>query len=227
MQQYFVSEKLDINKTISLNEDIVFHLSKVLRNSEKEFRLVDINGDVYLANLNGNIATIFDKINENNELVCNTTALICLIKQDKFEMILQKLCELGINKIIPVNSAYSQDLIFTENRVTRFNKIIKEACEQSHRNFLPILENPVNFEDVIKYKSDLNIVPYEKSSSKCLDSLKSNSISFIIGPEGGFKKEEVEYLIKNNFKEISLGKRILRAETAAISMMSYILKDNQ
>ena len=109
MQQYFINEILDINKTISLNEDIVFHLSKVLRNTETNFRLVDKNHNIFLAELIDNKANVIKKLDENNELDIDITALIATIKQDKFEIILQKLTELGIKRIVPIKTSYSQD----------------------------------------------------------------------------------------------------------------------
>lgn len=226
MQQYFVNEKLEENKTISLSEDIVFHLTKVLRNSEKLFRLVDTNHDIFLAELVNNHAHIINKLDENNELNINVTALISVIKQDKFEIILQKLTELGVNRIIPVTTAYSQNINFSDNKIIRFKKIIKEAAEQSHRNVIPELCSLIKFNDIVEYKSDLNLIPYEKEENSDL-SLKSKSITFIIGPEGGFKKEEVDYLCNNDFQSLSLGKSILRAETAAISIMSNIKWENR
>ena len=226
MQQYFVNEKLEYNKTISLNEDIVFHLTKVLRNSEKTFRLVDSSQDIYLAELINTNAHILSKTNENNELSIDVTALISVIKQDKFEIILQKLTELGVNKIVPVITAYSQSINFSDNKLNRFNKIIKEAAEQSHRNRIPELCPMINFNEILKYKSDLNLIPYEKETESNL-SLKASSITYIIGPEGGFKKDEVDYLCSNGFKSLSLGKTILRAETAAITLMSDIKWENK
>lgn len=228
MQQYFVNTLLAVNKTISLDEDIVFHLRKVLRNTENNFRLVDSNHDVYIATLlKGNEAKILDKLDEYNELNNDVTALICMIKQDRFEIILQKLTELGVRTIVPVESSYSQSLVFSDNKINRFNKIIKEAAEQSHRNVLPKLLNPIKFNEVVNFKSDLNIVPYEKETSTNKINLKNSSISFIVGPEGGFKSEEIDFLVNNGFKSVSLGKRILRAETAAISIMSSIVWDNE
>ena len=226
MQQYFVNEILEENKTISLNEDIVFHLSKVLRNTETNFRLVDKNNTVFIAELVNGKANIIKKLDENNELSINITALISTIKQDKFEIILQKLTELGVNKIVPVKTAYSQDLFLNEKKILRFNKIIQEAAEQCHRNVIPELCGLIDLKDADKYISELNIVPYEKETNSNIN-LVSNSITFIIGPEGGFKKEEIDLLLSLGFETISLGKRILRAETAAINIASNIIWENK
>ena len=226
MQQYFVNEILEVNKTISLNEDIVFHLSKVLRNTETNFRLVDANKEIFIAELNGNKANIIKKLDENNELDIYITALISTIKQDKFEIILQKLTELGVKRIVPVKTAYSQDLFMNDKKIIRFNKIMQEAAEQSLRNIIPELCPLINIKEVDKYNSELNIVPYEKETNSNTN-LKANSITFIIGPEGGFKEEEIELLINKGYKTMSLGKRILRAETAAIDTASIIIWENK
>lgn len=226
MQQYFVNTTLNINETISLDEDIVFHLTKVLRNTENNFRLVDLNHKVFLAELINKKAHILEQLDENNELDYDVTALIAIIKQDKFEIILQKLTELGVKRIVPVITAYSQHLVFSDNKIIRFNKIIKEAAEQSHRNIIPELCTSIELKNVDKYKSDLNVVAYEKENENNI-SFKSKSISFIVGPEGGFKKDEINFLLENGFKSISLGKTILRAETAAINLASNIIWDNK
>lgn len=226
MQQYFVNEILEVNKTISLNEDIVFHLTKVLRDTETNFRLVDQKHKVFIAKLVEGKAKVIEELNENNEANISVTALISTIKQDKFELILQKLTELGVKRIIPVTTSYSFNLFLNDKKIKRFNKIILEAAEQSHRNCIPELLPLIKFDDVINYKSELNIVAYEKES-KINNSLKSNSVTFFIGPEGGFKKEEIDFLINNDFISISLGKSILRAETAAITTISNILWENK
>ena len=156
----------------------------------------------------------------------NITALISTIKQDKFEIILQKLTELGVKKIVPVKTAYSQDLFLNDKKIIRFKKIIQEAAEQSHRNTIPELCPLINIKEVDKYNSELNLVSYEKETNSNVN-LKANSITFIIGPEGGFKEEEIELLINKGYKAISLGKRILRAETAAIDTASIIIWENK
>lgn len=226
MQQYFINDELNINKTISLNEDIVFHLTKVLRNSENTFRLVDSKHKVFLAELINNNAHILEEIKEDNESKTEITAVIATIKQDKFEIVLQKLTELGVKRIIPVKTSYSQNLYLNDKKIVRFNKIIQEAAEQSHRNIIPQLLDEISLKDVVNYKSDLNIVAYEKETGNNI-SLKSSSVTFIIGPEGGFTKEEIDFLISYDFKSITLGKTILRAETAAITITSNINWENK
>ena len=174
----------------------------------------------------GSKANIIKKLDENNELDINITALISTIKQDKFEIMLQKLTELGVKRIVPVKTVYSQDLFLNDKKIIRFKKIIQEAAEQSHRNIIPELCSLIDIKEIDKYNSELNIVPYENETNVNIN-LKANSITFIIGPEGGFKEEEIELLINKGYKTMSLGKRILRAETAAIATASIIIWENK
>ena len=227
MQQYFIDSNLKVNDLIDLREDILYHLTKVLRSTNKTFRLADIEGNIFLANLKDNKALIIEKLDEDNELNCNITVILSLIKQDKFELTLQKLTELGVKRIIPYNATRSVvKETKTEKKIERYKKILTEASEQSHRNFVPEILPAINLKDIEKYKSELNILAYENEDNSDY-SLKANSITYIIGPEGGFEDKEIEYLKSIGFNSISLGKRILRAETAAIFLTSIIVGANQ
>lgn len=228
MQQYFIDSKIDINKNVILRDDIIYHLTKVLRSTNKTFRLVDNEGRVFLANLDGNTAKIIEKLDENNELHTKITVILALYKQDKFELTLQKLTELGVSRIVPYNAKRSVvKETKTDKKIERYRKILTEAAEQSHRNFVPEIIPAINFKDVEKYKSDLNLIAYEKEDSNVSSNLKADSITFVIGPEGGFDSDEIESFKNLGFKSISLGKTILRAETAAIYLTSIIRKENE
>ena len=227
MQQYFIDSKISINDSVILRDDIIFHLTKVLRSTNKTFRLVDNEGHVFLANLDGNTGKVIEDLNEYNELDCKITVIMSLIKQDKFELTLQKLTELGVSRIVPYNAKRS---VVKENRtdkkLERYKKILAEAAEQSHRNFIPEIVPAISFKEVEKYKSDINLIAYEKEDKDIRSNLKANSITFVIGPEGGFDTDELNSFIKVGFKSISLGKSILRAETAAIYLASIIKNRN-
>ena len=228
MQQYFLDQKLNINDIVSLRDDILYHLVKVLRNTNTEFRLVDNTQTVYLAKLINNQALIVDRLNENNELDVDITVILSLFKSDKFELTLQKLTELGVKRIIPYNAKRS---IVKENKkdrkLERYKKIVTEASEQSHRNIIPEILPAINLKDIVNYKSELNFIAYEKENSNLLNSIKGKSITIVIGPEGGFEEDEYKAIVDMGFESISLGKRILRAETAAIFLTSIIVGDNQ
>ena len=229
MQQFFYSSKLNINDIAPLDKDILYQLKKVLRaNDGYEFRLVDINQDIFLCELLGENAKVIKDLKENNELDVDITVILSLIKNDKMDFALQKLTELGVKRIVPYKAYRS---VVKEgkgnNKLDRFKKIVREASEQSHRNIIPEICDYSDIKDLEKYKSELNLVAYEKNDDIVNDFKGHKSITLIIGPEGGFELEEINKIIDMGYKPISLGKRILRAETAAIYLSSIIVGANQ
>ncbi|MEG0364794.1 MAG: RsmE family RNA methyltransferase, partial [Erysipelotrichales bacterium] len=103
--------------------------------------------------------------------------------------------------------------------------IVKEACEQARRNKLMEIEEPIKIDKLDKYLEDVNIVAYEKADiSKRVSDLdiKDKNCLLVIGPEGGISNREIDLLIEKEFNLVSLGKRILRTETAAISLVSIV-----
>lgn len=228
MQQFFVNELIENNELVSLDADVLYQLKKVLRvNNGYTFRLVDNNSNVYLCHFENNHARIINKIIENNELDTNITVILSLIKNDKMDFAIQKLCELGVKRIVPYKAYRS---VVKEgkatNKIDRFKKIAKEACEQSHRNIIPEITNFININEIKNYMSDINVIAYENEDN-IVNNFKCNSITILIGPEGGFDEKELEIIKNLGFNSISLGKRILRAETAAIYLTSLIVGDNQ
>jgi len=228
MQQYFTDSELNINTDYPLDSDILYHLKKVLRSKDGEiFRICDSKHIIYECSLLNNSAHVLKKLDENNELDISITAIVSLIKSDKFELILQKLTELGVTRIVPFCSERSIIKVKdNDKKLERYKKILKEAAEQSHRNIIPKIVKPIKINDINKYMSELNLFAYEKDTN--IDSsFKAKSITYVIGPEGGFTINEVNKFNELGFKTISLGKRILRAETAAIYLTSIIVGNNQ
>lgn len=228
MQQYFVKEKLNLGDIVSLDEDIKYHLVKVLRkDSSYTFRIVDADGKVFHANLvNNDSCKLVEEVNENNELDCDITCILSLIKNDKFELTIQKLVELGVKRIVPYQACRSVIKVKDNKKIERLKKIVLEACEQSHRNIIPEVCEVASIKDLEKYKSTCNYICYE-SDNNIADIKPCDSITYIIGPEGGFEDNEYKTICSLGYESISLGKRILRAETAAIYMTSVIVSKNQ
>ena len=224
MQQYFVDIPVKKDDLIILDKDIIYHLKTVLRkDSNYIFRIADSKGQIYFAHLeNNNLCRILDNTNENNELDVDITCIMSLIKNDKFELTLQKLVELGVKRIVPFQASRSVVKATNSNKLTRIKKIVLEASEQSHRNFIPEVTDIVFLKDLEKYKSKYNYVCYE-SENNIVNINPKDSITYIIGPEGGFEDNEYKKICEYGFESISLGKRILRAETAAIYMTSIIV----
>ncbi len=168
---------------------------------------------------------------ENNELPISVTLYLCSLKKDKNEFILQKACELGVNKVVFVNSSRVVNHMDESNLsryCERFNKIIKEACEQSQRSNLLEISGVISLND-IEGNEELKLVPYEQEeggTASLISELESindyKSVGVIVGPEGGFTPEEISLLKMKGFKSVSLGKRILRSETAVMTILSAI-----
>lgn len=224
MQQFFYDEPLSLLNSYPLNSDINYQLKKVLRvNDGYEFRLVDCNQNVFLCSYNDGLAYTKEKLDEYNELNTDITVILALIKNDKFDFAVQKLTELGVNRIVPYIAKRSVVKPGKgNNKLDRIKKIAKEASEQSHRNKIPEICDYATFKDLKNYMSDLNLLAYEKETKSLKDLKNYKSITYIIGPEGGFEPKEVEDIINLGFNSISLGKRILRAETASIFLASLI-----
>ena len=224
MQQYFYAIPLKEKMIIDLDKDVLYHLIKVLRKDQSYiFRIVDNQGKIFHAHLiNDRQAEILDFLDENNELDKDITCILSLIKNDKLELCVQKLTELGIKRIVLYEAERSVVKLKDDKKVNRIRKIAKEAAEQSHRNFIPEICSASCIKDLEKYKSEQNYICYE-AEKNIADIEINGSISYIIGPEGGFEDKEYQRICDLGFESISLGKRILRAETAAIYMSSIIV----
>ena len=156
-----------------------------------------------------------------------------LLKGDKNELILQKCTELGVTNFYPMNTLRTvMDLSGKEeNRIKRWKKIVEAASKQSKSKFIPEVHYPINLTNLSEYISynDFTIVPYEMESSTTMkDVLRSeyngsSDINIIIGPEGGFDSREILSLLRLNAYSVSLGTKILRAETAAIVAVANLI----
>lgn len=233
MQQYFAKDK--INNRFILDDQDLFHIERVMRMKNDDIIYVVYNEIVYeslVKFVNGKISIECKRETViNNELNCNVTLVYGLPKGDKFEFVVQKATELGVSTIVPYAASRSVSVISKDKegkKLERWNKIAKEASEQSKRNKCVRVEKVCDEDSILNYKSKLNLIAYEDVSSEGCNKLfnllseKVDSITLVVGPEGGFEQREVDNLINNGFEVISLGKRILRSETAPLFLMSVI-----
>jgi len=235
MKKFFV-EKENINsKTIQIVGDEFFHLSKVLRTNVGE-KIVCMCGDDYMYN-----CTIL-QINKNDAVakieskeVClanpkfNITVFQGLPKGEKLELIIQKISELGANKIIPFESEFT---IAKNNtiKMERLNKIAKEASKQCGRSRPLEIGETINLINIKKYLINYDLIIFLYENNNILNNINkiynkiinSKNIAIIIGSEGGFSERENEYISSLGLEKISLGKRILRTETATIALVGYL-----
>lgn len=225
MQRYF-SKDLKDNKFI-INEDDMYHIKKVMRMKDNDLIEVVYNENLYICYLSGNDVIVKEKCN-NDVKKLNVTLIIPLLKEQKMDLILQKATELGVDNIIPYKAERSIIKIDSkkeESKIDRWQKICKEAAEQSKRLDVPVVTKIYSLEEVSKIKGK-NILCSTIEKEKNIKTLLHNStiydkINVVIGPEGGFSPKEEEYL-KSTFTCISLGSRILRVETVPIFLMSII-----
>lgn len=229
MQQYMINDSNIIDNKIILNNDDIFHIFKVMRMKENDKIIcADYESKIkYLCVINENKEIkIVEQFNEDNELDYNIVLAFGLVSSDKLEFVIQKASELGVNKLIPFISQHSQvkyDEKKLAKKMIRWQKIIKEACEQSKRNSLMSIETPIKLNDLVDYDIKQKIVAYENEEGLRLsDVYLKQDVLIVVGSEGGFATTEIDYLIENGFSSISLGKSILRCETAAISSVSII-----
>lgn len=232
MQRYFAI--LDSDKNIVISSDDIFHITKVMRMSVGDQFEINVDGELKIAKLSSTNPFKFEvikEINENHELNGYVRLLYCLPKGEKTDLVIQKAVELGCNEIVLVNSERSIAKITEDKKakkLIRFNKIIKEASEQSKRSRLCKLTDVISFSEIVNYPADFSLIAYENTQFtsndliSLLPSLKGKTINVIIGAEGGISKKEIEIATKAGYKEISLGKRILRSETACIFVLSIL-----
>lgn len=183
-----------------------------------------------IKNINKNIELeIIEKQRNKSESDIEIVLLQGLPKSDKMELIVQKATELGVSKIIPFESRYT---VAKKNKksaakIERWNKIAKSAAEQSGRGIVPEVMDIVKLDETIDLiEKDCAFVPYEKENKNSIKTYLKNfivkSLFFYIGAEGGFSDEEINFLSSHGIVPVSLGKRILRTETASISVLSVI-----
>ena len=150
------------------------------------------------------------------------------------ETVIQKAVELGVHEIIPVAMKYcvvKLDAKKAENKRKRWQAIAESAAKQSKRSLIPVVHEVMSFKEALSYAKEckVNLVPYENergmeaTKEAVLELKKDDTISVMIGPEGGFSEEEIELVKEENMKIISLGKRILRTDTAAIATLSMLM----
>lgn len=234
MQRYFSDKNLDI---FELSSDDSYHIIKVMRNNIGDKVEVVIDKCLYICEIIkiSDLVTVrrLEEVECDSELPCYVTIAQSLVKEQKMDLILQKSCELGVSEIIPVNTTRSIVKLDKKEtkKVERWNKILKEASEQSKRVVIPKVNGIMDIKDLCSLEYDIKILCTVNELSMSLKEvlekdLNNLRILLVIGPEGGFAESEEKILIDNGFISTSFGRRVLRTETAslyALSIINYIL----
>ena len=152
---------------------------------------------------------------------------VALLKGEKFDLVVQKATELGVTKVVPLITRYAdihlRDEADASKRVARWQRIALEAAKQSGRAFVPEISAPVVFEALLaNTKDDLRVMFSERGGDALSSLTASQSVTALVGSEGGWSDEELEQAKAQNFHIVTLGGRILRAETAAITVTALL-----
>lgn len=228
MQRYFGIEKQDNN--IILESGDMYHIKKVMRMKEKDKIEVVIEGKLYLCQLEDNLEKIvmIEELETSKDFMKPVVLVIPVLKEQKMDLILQKATELGVTEIIPVSMKRSMVKVGEKEskKLERWNKIMKEASEQSLRNCIPKLQPVTTFSEIAKLDG-LKIICSTREKENTFKKFLQTSSNYdkliiVIGPEGGLDREEEAFLEKHNFTSITLGPRIMRVETVPIYILSVL-----
>lgn len=244
MYRFFVDENQITGDSIVIKGSDVNHIRNVLRMKIGEkILLSDGNDREYVCRISlleeeQVVAAIEDMTGASRELPVKVTLFQALPKGDKMETIIQKMVELGAYEIVPVETKrciVKLDAKKAANKIKRWNAIAESAAKQSKRGIMPNVAEVTTFAEALKIAQnmDMVLIPYENAEGisytrQVLGEIKAGmNVGIFIGPEGGFAQEEVEAATNIGAKEITLGKRILRTETAGMAVMSVIMINSE
>lgn len=240
MHHFFVTPSQVEGTRIYIEGTDVNHMKNVLRMKSGEKLMVsDGNNKKYLCEVlfyeEGRAAvTILEEQEADTELASRIYLFQGLPKGDKMELIVQKTVELGVHAIIPVatrRAVVKLDEKKAAKRIERWNGIAKSAAEQAGRAVIPEVGEVQSFKEALKSAEamDVVLIPYElcegmEATRELIHSIRpGQSVGIFIGPEGGFEKDEVEEAVRRGAFPITLGRRILRTETAGLAMLSILM----
>lgn len=240
MYHFFVEpDQIEEERITILGED-VNHIGNVLRMKPGEKVLISAEGEmdrlcgIEEIRRDEVICRILEVRKENNELPARIHLYQGLPKSDKMELIIQKAVELGAYRIVPVstkNTVVKLDAKKAESKVKRWNAIALAAAKQSKRSVIPEVAPVISFGQALEEVNgfDLKLIPYENADgmAKTRELLgkaaPGQDIAVFIGPEGGFDPGEIEKAKDAGTEPVTLGKRILRTETAGLCILSALM----
>jgi len=241
MYQFFVEPGQITGNLITITGNDVNHIKNVLRMKiGEELSVVNgVDGKDYrcgiLEFLQDSVSCQLRAVNEDGlELSSRVYLFQGLPKSDKMELIIQKAVELGVYEIIPVSAkrcVVKLDNKKEKNKIDRWQQISEAAAKQSKRRIVPKITEVMSMKEALSYcrEFEIKIIPYElaegmQETKTIFDNLHTGqSIAVFIGPEGGFEDSEIQEATKNNVVPITLGKRILRTETAGFTVLAWIM----
>jgi len=241
MYQFFVEPSQIQGNRITITGKDVNHIKNVLRMKAGEE--ISISNGVDGKDYRCGIEELLDEeiicslrfIKEDGvELPAKVYLFQGLPKADKMELIIQKAVELGVHAVIPVSckrAVVKLDEKKAKSKIARWQQIAEAAAKQSKRGIIPEVKTVLSMKEAVALaeQCEVKLIPYElaegmEKTKEIMNSLKpGEDIAIFIGPEGGFEESEVQLAIENGIVPITLGKRILRTETAGMTVLSWIM----
>ncbi|MEN0038185.1 MAG: 16S rRNA (uracil(1498)-N(3))-methyltransferase [Cellvibrio sp.] len=234
----FTEQRLQTGELAELEESASHHLSKVLRmQAGRELILFNGKGGEFAATIHEVskkhvTVSVATHTADNRESPLVLELAIGISRGERFEWVLQKATELGVTKITPLITERTEVKVGgdrQEKMLDRWQQILVSACEQCQRNLLPELSAPIHISDWLNtVNSEFRFVLHHRDSKTLPADQKPNSVSLLIGPEGGLSETEITLAQEKNFNALTLGPRVLRTETApvaAISLVQYLWGD--
>lgn len=241
MYRFYVSADQLAEKEVFISGGDVNHIKNVLRLEVGDWIVAcDGNGTDYVSRIQSicsdEVVASIEKVQPTGtELPVRITLFQGMPKKDKLELIIQKAVELGACEIVPVMTKRTVVKLSEEKKINkrleRWQSIAYAAAKQCDRGIIPTVHKPVSYEEALAMADqlDYNVIPYElqtgmEEARKIVDqTCKQRSLGIFIGPEGGFEPEEVERAMTRNIHPMTLGKRILRTETAGMALLSILM----
>jgi 16S rRNA (uracil1498-N3)-methyltransferase len=238
MRRFFVSRDAFSEKTAVISGSDAHHIRNVLRlKCGDRIRVFDGSGLEYIATISSMTDTcvglrLGEKIGFAEESPLRLSIGQALLKARKMDFIVQKMTELGVFALYPFRcerSISTGDMKKISHKKNRWEKIAIEAAKQCNRHILPIIHDVQHLTSILAdcQKNNLKIILWEKVSDNNLkmaltQAAASERVCALIGPEGGFSTREAEEAVRAGFIPVSLGRRVLRAETATLAIISII-----
>ena len=242
MYQFFVENEQVYGDEVHITGSDVRHIGQVLRmKCRDQIRVSDSSGRAFFCSIQtisqDEVVARIERVDETGtELSVRVYLFQGLPKADKMELIIQKAVELGVHEVIPVamkNCVVKLEEKKISSRITRWQTIAESAAKQSKRTIIPVVNPPRSFKQALAEANalDLVLVPYEnergmEATREILSAIKPGmSVGIMIGPEGGFAGEEILAAsgMGEKFHRISLGRRILRTETAGMATLAMLV----
>lgn len=241
MTRLFIIDLAVDDSFITLDKENSHYISNVLRMREGE-ELIVVDKDkfeyrckVNSVSKNSVVLEVIEKSENSTEPKCFITLYQSVSKGERMDLTIQKSVELGVSRIVPVFSSRCVAKSDKASKIDRWQKIALEAARQSQRGVVPEVTEPVNFDDALSQASsegnDVVLFPWEDEKGttlkQCISGKELKKVAVFIGPEGGYSEDEAINASQSGAVPVTLGKRILRTETAGPAVLAMLLFETE